>query len=150
MWKVELFKGKEKIISTEFTVSKNAKLHWSFYDRTPGIRELYFGIKPVDDTFRVLKKINPQERMLVLSQGIPFGVDKSILYTWIAPSGKKKSFHFTIDGDWDNAWVFHDQESPMEEGLWSVELSLDGKLLISGTFQVSKDAPLNIPVETKQ
>jgi phosphoglycerol transferase MdoB-like AlkP superfamily enzyme len=147
LWSVELFNGKEKVISTDFTVSRNAKLHWSFYDKTPGIRELYFGVKPVGDTFRILKRINPYENMAVLSQGIPFGVDKTMLYTWTAPSGKKKSFNFTIRGDWDNVWVFHNQESPMGEGLWRLELSLDGKLAIDGTFQVSKDAPLNIPLK---
>jgi hypothetical protein len=104
-------------------------------------------LKPVGDTFRILKRINPYENMAVLSQGIPFGVDKTMLYTWTAPSGKKKSFNFTISGDWDNVWVFHNQESPMEEGLWRLELSLDGKLAIDGTFQVSKDAPLNIPLK---
>jgi phosphoglycerol transferase MdoB-like AlkP superfamily enzyme len=147
IWKVELLtEDRKKVISTEFTVSSDSKLLWSSYDKTPGIREVYFGVKHPSGDFEVLKKINPMEKMVVLSRGIPFGADRTIDYTWIAPSGKFKSIKFEHKANWKTAWLFHDQEGPMEEGHWRVVLSHKGKLLIVGSFDVSRDAPLYMPV----
>jgi phosphoglycerol transferase MdoB-like AlkP superfamily enzyme len=145
LWKVELRAENKKIISSEFTVSTDAKLRWSFYDKTPGIRELYFGVKQSSGDFEVLKRINPMEKMAVLSRGIPFGTDKTVRYTWISPSGKFKSIEFEYQANWRTAWVFHNPEGPMEVGVWRVALFHRGKLLSVGSFEVSEDAPLHTP-----
>jgi len=146
IWNVELLKEHKQVISTSFTVSKKAKLLWSYFDNTPGIRELFFGFMPESGDFEVLKRINPMEKVAVLSRGIPFGVDKTIYYTWVSPSGSASTKKFEVKSKWRSAWVFLNQEAPMEEGLWRVILSHKGKFLIAGSFEVSKDAPLNMPV----
>ena len=147
LWKVELLKEHTQVISTSFTISKKARLRWSYFDKTPGIRELFFGFMPQSGDFEVLKRINPMEKVAVLSRGIPFGVDKTIHYTWVSPSGSASTKKFDIKSKWRSAWVFLNQEAPMEEGLWRVILSHKGKFLVAGSFEVSKDAPLNMPVK---
>jgi phosphoglycerol transferase MdoB-like AlkP superfamily enzyme len=147
LWKVSLLKDHKEVISTSFTISRKARLHWSSFDKTPGIRELFFGFMPESGDFEVLKRVNPMEKVAAYSRGIPFDVDKTIYYTWISPSGSTKTKKFEVKSKWMNTWVYLNQDTPMEEGLWRVILSYKGKLLLAGSFEVSKDAALNIPVK---
>ena len=146
VWKVALYQAGKPLISTEFTVSRKARLYWSIADKHPGFRDMAFGVKSTDGTFRLLSQVNPDENVVAYTHGIPFGVDRRVLYTWTSPGGKRETFHFTVKGGWDAVWVYRGGEFPMEEGVWTVEASLDGKPMVTGHFEVSRRAELFQPI----
>lgn len=147
-WTVNLYEEDgRKIISKKYEVTKKAKLLWSSVNNDSGIRKLAFGIKKKSQDFQELEAINPRERMAVYSVGIPFNETKRFEYEWVSPSGDVRSFDFKIKKGWHSVWVFHDQKSPMEKGIWTLNIKRNQKVVISGNFKVDPNAPLHIPIE---
>ncbi len=111
---------------------------------TPGPKKLAFGSlkggKKKD--FHEIKTVNPEEDMVAWTFGVAFPDDTTVFYEWTSPAGKKREITFKFDKDWTSAHVFHKSPGPMEEGKWKVRLHANGKDLISGDFEVSKNAPL--------
>jgi arylsulfatase A-like enzyme len=148
IWHISIFDLKDKeIISTQYKVTPKAKLHWSSTKKKSELRQITFGIKKNKQRFQELKIINPSEDMAVLTLGIPYWKDKSFVYQWISPSGKKRDINFTIRKGWDSFWVYHEPVAPMEVGQWTLNIIDSGKKVISGQFKVDQRAPLHIPIK---
>lgn len=142
VWNVQLLADGKELINKQFTISGNAKLHWSQLDQTPSVRHLAFGTMREDGNFRELKHINPHEQISVFAEGIPFHEDKRVYLSWISPSGKVRPSHFVIKKDWHTFWVSNPSKLPLEEGTWQLVISFKDQTFVSGEFEVTSSAPL--------
>ena len=142
LWTVNIFDKKKKILSNNFNVSKSAQLYLNRFAIKEGPQHISFGSKKSGGEFRRLLKINPLEDMVVQILSIPYRKSTKLDFSWTSPSGSVRSFFFTVKKGWDKVWIDHSALGAMEEGEWKLLISKDKVNLISGSFQVSKAAPL--------
>ncbi len=109
-----------------------------------GPKRLVFGTKGKDGKFKELNVINPNEEMVAWTYGVPFPTNQKVDYKWTSPRGKVRRFHFEYDKDWSQTEVFHSATVPMEEGIWTLALSAEGRPLLSGTFKVKASADVTV------
>ena len=107
-----------------------------------GPKILAFGHKPENGKFVELSRIHPHEDMVAWTKWVSYPQDKTVKYKWTSPSGRTRSFTFTIRADWSTTWVYHHADAPMEEGIWTLALYDGDRKLTSGSFLVADDAPL--------
>lgn len=84
----------------------------------------------------------PEDRIRAWTRWVPYAEDKVIDYYWISP-GEQHIYakQFTLQQGWSSTWVPIPAERPLESGIWSLRLKLDGKLLIASSFQVEASDP---------
>lgn len=109
-----------------------------------GPKSIYPGIHIPGLPFIKKKRIHPREDMSIWTQGIAYPEDTVILYEFVSPTGKKRSFTFTYKKDWSSVKVFHRPSRPMEEGRWRINLYRKKEKIGSEEFIVSKDEKLEV------
>jgi phosphoglycerol transferase MdoB-like AlkP superfamily enzyme len=145
LWKINIYLKNKKIITSEYNVSKKAKLHLDLFNKTGKINYISFGSRKNDNQFIQLDKINPNEDMEVQMLLSKFPKQKKLVFKWISPLKKEKSFHFTIKKGWTKSWVYHSSKQKMIEGEWTLVISHQKKELIRKAFTVEKGALLLKP-----
>jgi hypothetical protein len=109
----------------------------------PGPKRIAIGSKRDHLPFEPLDgDVNPDEEVVVWTNGPPYPQTRSIEYRFTAPSGGRESIFIGYDREWSTSWMREKRETPREEGEWLVEL-YDGDVgIIETRFSVSSRAPL--------
>ena len=68
---------------------------------------------------------------------VPYNEEKVIDYYWVSP-GEQHIYarQFTLQKGWSSTWVPIPAPRPLQQGVWTLRLKLEGKLLITGQFTV--------------
>lgn len=116
---------------------------WCLYQpKNTTLRQLRFGSKNNDDEFVALGLIHPNEDLIVQTGGAPFNQYEKVDFLWISPSKKSRQFEFKYNSDWEVAWIHQGNSNPLEEGMWTLKILREGKILSEAKFEVSKKAKL--------
>ena len=108
----------------------------------PGPKRVVFGSRGADGAFAPLDAIHPEEDLVARTRWVPSGNDRRVIYRWISPSGRQSVFSVLQRGSWGDTLVHSEIIEPMEEGTWTLSIAAGERELLSGTFEVRKDAAL--------
>ncbi len=78
-----------------------------------------------------------QDSISAWTRWVPYNEDKIIDYYWVSPREEHiYAREFTLQKGWSSTWVPIPAPRPLQPGVWTLRLKLEGKLLITGQFTV--------------
>jgi arylsulfatase A-like enzyme len=108
----------------------------------PGPKRVVFGSRGPDGAFATLDAVHPEEDLVARVRWVPSSDDRRLIYRWISPGGRQSVFSVLQRGSWGDTLVHSEIIEPMEEGTWTLSIAAGERELLSGTFEVRKDAAL--------
>lgn len=116
--------------------------------RSAGPKLLTFGYQlPAGSTnsdFKHENSLNPYEVVTAWTHWVNYPRDKVIQFVWQSPSGDTHSEDVKIKSEWSTTLIRNIAPLPMEEGTWHLSLKDGDQTLISGSFTVDRNAPLQV------
>ena len=104
--------------------------------RTQGPKALDFG-EYIDGKFTRRKLFEPGDPVVVWTRWVPYTENRPVDYYWIAPGGEQiYANRFTLRKGWSVSRVPMPKGAILSPGRWKLKLKLDGKLAMSGEFNV--------------
>ena len=140
-WNLSVFKDKKRILTHNFIVSSSAPVKQPAFMHG----EISIGIHR-DEDIAYFDRVNPMQKLAVVTKGLPFGKREMINVKWRSPSGKEINQVMIYEPHYEIAWRYMDAALPLEEGNWMVEVqNMNGKTYLSKTFMVDRAVKLVKP-----